>query len=376
VRRQVVRRNLAVIAAAATVALLVAGGGVALSARLSGAGPAAGGHAHGSLPRYYVDEEYTGGHDQLVTEVRATATGAVTDTVRCPRASGTPMIWPIAAGGHQTYFIGCGSVDRHGRMTHARIYRFRVTAAGHVSGYALVPGSVLRPGDRPSVMAATADGSELAIAVNDRAIASAAGDVRVIVINTRTGARAVWRNDVSKPGAPVFPGPSRLSFADRGRELVVFGWAACLHPLPGGGCHHTGIVARALTPASAGGWLDRGRVLLHRPSRPQKPDVVELADAIINPAGTTLTIVLARASDNGPSQLTVLRVTLATGRRQVLYQAPRPIGYPYRWSSIDPSGRYVLLDAGPGTTSVNGWINNGRLTRPKPAGDRVIYAAW
>jgi hypothetical protein len=51
-------------------------------------------------------------------------------------------------------------------------------------------------------------------------------------------------------------------------------------------------------------------------------------------------------------------------------------GFLYRFFSSDPSGRYLLLDTGPTSGSVNGWIDNGRLVRLRPAGTNVAYEAW
>jgi len=47
-----------------------------------------------------------------------------------------------------------------------------------------------------------------------------------------------------------------------------------------------------------------------------------------------------------------------------------------RSGSSDPSGRHFILDAGPTSGAVNGWIDHGRLVRLKPAGDNVDFEVW
>src|SRR5258708_38646398 len=51
-------------------------------------------------------------------------------------------------------------------------------------------------------------------------------------------------------------------------------------------------------------------------------------------------------------------------------------GFSYRCFSSDPSGRHFILDAGPTSGAVNGWIDHGRLVRLKPAGDNVTFEVW
>ncbi len=48
-----------------------------------------------------------------------------------------------------------------------------------------------------------------------------------------------------------------------------------------------------------------------------------------------------------------------------------------RFFSSDPSGHYLILDAGVGSARVNGWIDHGRLVRLTLAnGDIVDYETW
>jgi hypothetical protein len=52
-------------------------------------------------------------------------------------------------------------------------------------------------------------------------------------------------------------------------------------------------------------------------------------------------------------------------------------GFSYQFFSADPSGRYLLLDAGPASGTVKGWIEDGRLIQLTPAdGTNVFYETW
>jgi hypothetical protein len=68
----------------------------------------------------------------------------------------------------------------------------------------------------------------------------------------------------------------------------------------------------------------------------------------------------------------------ATGRQlRVVYRMRTGNGFLYRFFGSDPSGRHLLLNAGPTSGTVNGWIDHGRLIRLKPAdGSNVFYEVW
>src|SRR5215468_397809 len=85
---------------------------------------------------------------------------------------------------------------------------------------------------------------------------------------------------------------------------------------------------------------------------------------------------LVRGSAN--NIVSVVQVSAATGRQlSVRYQVDTGDGFLYRFFSADPSGRYLLLDVGPISGTVNGWIDDGRLVQLTPAnGTKVLYEAW
>ncbi|MGH3158089.1 MAG: hypothetical protein ACRDNF_16140 [Streptosporangiaceae bacterium] len=87
-------------------------------------------------------------------------------------------------------------------------------------------------------------------------------------------------------------------------------------------------------------------------------------------------VVSGGATTNGGS-VAVDQVSAATGRRtRQLFRMKTGNGFSYQYVSADPSGRYVLFDAGTTRTDVNGWIDHGKLVRLRPAGNGVDYAAW
>ena len=52
-------------------------------------------------------------------------------------------------------------------------------------------------------------------------------------------------------------------------------------------------------------------------------------------------------------------------------------GFFYRFLGSDPSGRHLLLNAGPTRAPVNGRIDQGRLIQLTPAdGSNVFYEVW
>jgi hypothetical protein len=75
----------------------------------------------------------------------------------------------------------------------------------------------------------------------------------------------------------------------------------------------------------------------------------------------------------------VVQVSASTGRQvRVLFQENTGNGVFYRLFSSDPSGRFMILDAGPPQGAIlNGWIDHGRLVLLKPAdGSSVFQESW
>ena len=256
-------------------------------------------------------------------------------------------------------------------VTGARVYRFRVTGAGRVSGYSLVPGGVLA-GLQAGKLAVSADDSEIAITT----ATGAARTTAIMVISTRTGARAVWHVPPAVPGKMTFSAAD-LSFTADGRELAFLAVPWCPH----GPCRPTGNgeEVRAVSPAAQGGSLASSRLLL-RQSSLTSPGTGYLDGAVISPDGSSVSVVVMDTPAGGPpdNTLSVVQVSAATGRQTgVSYRTDTGNGFSYRLFGADPSGRYLLLDAGPTSGTVNGWIDRGRLIQLAPAtGDAIFSEAW
>jgi hypothetical protein len=373
VREPVARRRGVGWVAAAVVAVLLAGTSVAVFTRAPGPlrplGPLPAG-----VPRYYVQQSF-GGVSGPAPVVRSTATGAVTDTVRSPWRQA--RITDIAAAGNQTFFMVCQGIAGKGVspvVTGSRIYRFRVTSSGRIGGYAMVRGGMLA-GRQADELAVAADGSEVAVSTGPAAATGAPGSAEVMVINTRTGARAVWHNAPAVPGQMAY-GVADLSLTADGRELAFLGIPRCIK----GPCRPTGNgeEVRAVSPAGQGGNLGNSRLLLRQSA------LVRLATgyidgAVISPDGSSVTVVEMNTPGGSVDNImSVVQVSAATGRQlSVRYQMDTGNGFMYRFFSSDPSGRYLLLDGGPTSGTVNGWIEDGRLVQLTPAdGTNVAYEAW
>jgi hypothetical protein len=128
----------------AVVAVLAAAGlAVAAGAGVSGPGPGPAASAGAGTPRYYVQGLI--GEAIQPPVVRATVTGAVTATIRCPWPGAQIAQQGIAATGNQTFFMICEKKAQRSKnsvITGSRIYRFQLTGSGRVSGYSLIPGGV------------------------------------------------------------------------------------------------------------------------------------------------------------------------------------------------------------------------------------------
>jgi hypothetical protein len=365
-----------ILAAAAVV--LVGGTGAGVSAQAADIRPAGATVVlPAGLPRYYIEDGIKKPRSgQTETLVRRTATGAVTATIRCPRLPAGEEISNIAAADHHAFFLACDRVLQRGAnsvVTGSRIYRFLITAAGRVSSYSLVRGAVL-DGLRTGSLAATPDGSQIAVTVAPGA--SSAEIAKIMVINTRTAEHVVWQNRPAVPGTIRF-NVGDLSFARHGHELAFLTQPRCVHAAGAPPCKvDGGEEVRALNPA-AGGLLGSSRVLL-RQSKIMRLSKGYINDAVVSPGGSALTLaIVGVGASSNSSGVSVVRYSAATDKRlRILYRIPTGNGFFYRFFSADPSGRYLLLDAGPISGAVNGWIDHGRLVRLKPAGDNVFFEVW
>ncbi|HEX9520534.1 MAG TPA: hypothetical protein VF940_30675 [Streptosporangiaceae bacterium] len=380
VRSRAARRRAAAAVAATVAVLLVGGFGAIVSAWAAGIGhgtsPAGGSGRPVGVPRYYVEQGIVSrGHPETV--VRARATGAVTASVHCPWPKTRTLLMSVAAASNETFFAVCAkTTGQDFVVTASRIYRFRVTASGHIRGYSLVRGGVL-DGLRVGGIAATPDGKEIAVSVTPGSAQGTSVAPGIIVINARTGAHAVWQ------GTPHVPGTVRLSVIDLsltrdGRELVFLTSPRCIKGPNAPPCKVTGgEQVRALAPAARGGRVASSRVLL-RQGKIMRISAYYINAAVVSPDGSTVTLAIV-GSGPGPrsGSVSVAQYSAATGKRlRVVFLMHTGNGFSYRCFSSDPSGRHFILDAGPTSGAVNGWIDHGRLVRLKPAGDNVDFEVW
>jgi hypothetical protein len=371
VRRRMARRRVMEGVAAAIAAVLLIGLGVAVSAQATSPGPAGGAYSRAGVPRHYVQQSLSEASSPLLTVVRATATGAVTATVRCPWPHARIEAQDVAAAVNHTFFIVCQRETGPDAsvVTGSRIYQFRVAESGRISGYTLVPGGILN-GLRVDRIAASSDGSEIAITTAPGASSSPLANI--MVINARTGARAVWRNGGNAPGTTRFE-ISDLSLTSDGRELVFLAVTKCIQNPR---CEPTGEEVRALSPATSGGQLDSGQLLLQQ-SALSGLSAGYINGAVVSPDGSALAVVIMHSGAQSDTT-SVVQFSAVTGRQtRVLYRVPTGSGFSYRFFSSDPSGRYLLLDVGPTSGVVNGWIDHGQLVRlTPPDGGNIFYEIW
>lgn len=369
IRRVVVMRRI-VMSITAVAGIVLAGGvGLAVSAHAISPAPAVGHGQAAAPPHYYFQESFPpgpGSGQQLA--IRATATGAITGTVRCP--------WPGAhVGGSavavpETIYLLCVRDKPAGSgnaATGTRIYKFGLTRAGRPVDYKLVRGGVFLHAS-VNGLAVAADGSEFAVNVTpDGKGASSA----IVVVNTRTGARADW-TVTTLPGGFRLAG-RELSLTANGRELAVFGFGRC--PNGSGTCKSPGEEMLALSPASKGGQLASGRKIFTE-SQVTNRRLGFVNNAFLTPDGSAATIGLVYGTPS-TSYVAVVQVSARTGKPvRVLYKLHTGNGFAYQFVGADPTGKYVLFDAGPTSGKINGWVDHGKLIRLKPAGDSVTMEVW
>jgi hypothetical protein len=158
--------------AALLAALMTGGAGaVASAAPTSPAGP---------KPAFYLENG----------NVRSTATGAVTSKFRCPER-GEELQNDIAAADHETFFLDCERWVRRGKflVIQTNIRRLTLTKNGRVRDLSLVHnGSLTR--FTGGMIAATSDGTELAVLGQRDADGNSPGVI--YVINTAERTRTLW----------------------------------------------------------------------------------------------------------------------------------------------------------------------------------------
>jgi hypothetical protein len=386
------RRTLHGVTAASVAAACCAGVfllALGLAGPLFGHSPGPTSSAQPGVPRYYIQEQDNVGAMLRITRralVRDTATGAVTASVRCPWPGA--IITGIAPADNNVFFVACqrssGSV-RNG-LFNTRLYRFQLTSGGRVPRYNQVPGGAL-PGLITHGLTAAADGSEVAMSTATTGH-SAGPYAGLLVINTRTGAHAVWRasrrlstdrynlklqriqlsQDLSQ-GLTLSPNGRVLRFFTTGpTPSTVF----CT-PRP---CSDPAV--RQLSPASKGGELNSARLLVALPSLSSSPEPAIYAR--VSTGGSALTMAAIQQSARA-EDLVVEQISVSSGRViRLLFRADLRNAFAVQVSS-DPTGRYIILDYipthGPEHRAKNGWLDHGHLVPlTPPHGTIAVYETW
>jgi len=383
--------------AAAAAVVLVIGLAVSVSNGLfrtrSSTGPA---HLPAAPHRFYLSTDIASWR----TVVRSTATGKVVAAVPVRPVEAGGQVSPVlAAAGNGMFYLAAFVHGTPGEQ----IYRFRLTAAGHVTGFARVPGGSLQPGWVADALAASPDGSLVAAGAYYDHLHHISGQVyktpqrsdQLVVIHTATGKQSIWRGGSPAGGYPYFRVAS-LSWTADPHELAVLGeWCRVASDPGGEACPRGERQAQvwAIDPARNGGSVPGGRLLLR-----QSPRVPYLAQALISPDGSVITALVLRGKVVGNSQisgyfprgLSVERISVPAGRRLgVLYQRdlgdtsevsgaiPDPLSL-----SADATGQSLILIGGicnrSCTNEFNGWLHAGQLVPLRPGGfaHREVAETW
>ena len=311
------------------------------SGRTSPSGPAA---SPRSPHRFYLATDI----GTWQTTVRSAATGKAVAVVPVPSLEGQ---WERVAGAGHPRGMGRSTSPRSSAVSPGeQIYRFRLTPTGHVTEFARIPGGSLRPGWAADALAASPNGSLVAVGAYDQRDHRYRGRLygpersdQLIVIHTATGAQSIWRG-----GSPTAATSSSGWAACRGRATAV-SWPCSASGATTGNAGGEFVPSRqrqaqlrAIEPAGHrrrqhAGW---GRLLL-----PQSPRIPFLAQALISPDGSTITAMVlhGRAIGNPqisgifPAGLSVEQISVTTGRQlTVLYrrhlgdtsESERPDGRP------------------------------------------------
>jgi hypothetical protein len=380
VRRRLIRRRVTQAVSAGLAVVLISGLAAAWSAgaiRISSAPVTS--TAHAGPPPYYVSL-YAGGSRGrsagVVATVRATATGRVTGHVRAPR--GYVLCDYLTAAAHETFFLVCSPLRGSGREE--VVLRFRLDGAGQATRPRPIPGGILKGVLVASAIAASPDGSEVALQVwstGNGLIYTNTIPLGIEVINTHTGRRALWRAVPELPVTPQFSGATNLSFTEHGSELVALETLCPRHGDRSACSQHEPTQLTAYGPGPRGGSLENGQVLF----RQSAFDGASVFDAFIRPGGNQANVLLNRCPRRGTCHQLVAQIPLnGTQGYRVLYRTSGGTAFAGVYESFlsqDPTGRYLILAGQVGQARLNGWIDHGRLRLLTPANAGAVdYEAW
>jgi hypothetical protein len=351
-------------------------------------------HQPAAPHKFYVGTDLAGNE----TIVRSTATGQAVAMVPVPPSSYmSPVATVLATARNGTFYLAAFS-----RQTQReQIYRFKLTSAGHVSGFAPVTGGLLRRGWGVSALAVSPDGSMVAASTfnNDGIKTLSNGMVTakdyadlLVIIHTATGVQTTWPGGAISSAYRHFRTAS-LSWASDHQLAVLGQWTPTA--AEDGGEDYTipqrQAQLRVIDPTSlAGGTVAAGHLLLA-----QSPQLPYLAQALLSPDGSVITAIVLRGQvgTHGlyPPDLSVEQISAATGHQlgalfhqRLSAQTGEASGNfaPLRLVG-DPAGTGLILYSGivrwrTNVDELNGWIHAGQLITTRfPGGhNREASEAW
>ncbi len=297
-------------------------------------------------PPYYVVID----HGQPDVEVRASATGDPLSTAQLPHASQiTPAATRVTADGNDRTFVIAETWGLTAQL-YTQFYLLHVSGGGRSAQITSSPVPPLSAPEELDGMAASPDGRELAITIEQNNTPNAGS---VEIVSMATGAiQRTW--STGNNGQPL-----AVSWADGDSELGVWNLET-----PGTG--DSGLwVLNTTAPATT---LAAGRLVL--PKITANGTIYQAA--LLTPGGTTAIAQINETSDGATGVVVVSLSTKAI--TQVLYTKMLATGDGLL--AIDPTGNYLLVQ---GEMSGFGRLDGSTFTPlPLPAdNDGSAYsAAW
>jgi hypothetical protein len=326
-------------------------------------------------PKYYMTDSQDVG--EYVLQVRRTADGAVTATVRSPVDSGV-----IAAATTARAFFVAGVPNCTTALAVSKVYRITITDSGQISGMTVVGAPIH---GMISEWAVSPAGSQIAYTLaktprcnnhSSPAPATLLPQDVVRVMNLSTGSVQTWQNTVVADNPTQVQAVSGLSWAPDGRTLVVeYQWAAQTAPLAAG----QNLAALGLDTTSGGGSLQTHSHLLWH----QDENCVTCVLRVLAGPDDTLTVDETQPVTRQQGRQLIVRIPVAGGSPAIMYSAlgPTPTRTVATAIYADSSGRWVIAvpstdlskSTWPGTRA--GWISHGKL-HPLPGTNAQNGIAW